>query len=81
MEPVLQIALDFIVLDRAIKLAEESVLGGADWLEAGTPLIKSVGLDAVRELRRRFPNHVIVADMKIMDAGRIEAEAAAKSRS
>lgn len=79
MELVLQIALDFIVLDRAIKLAEESVLGGADWLEAGTPLIKSVGLDAVRELRKRFPNHVIVADMKIMDAGRVEAEAAAKA--
>jgi 3-hexulose-6-phosphate synthase/6-phospho-3-hexuloisomerase len=79
MEPVLQIALDFVTLNRAMKLAEESVAGGADWLEAGTPLIKSEGLDAVRELRKRFPNHVIIADMKIMDAGRIEAEAAAKA--
>lgn len=79
MEPVLQIALDFVTLNRALKLAEESVAGGADWLEAGTPLIKSEGLDAVRELRKRFPDHTIVADMKIMDAGRIEAEAAAKA--
>jgi 3-hexulose-6-phosphate synthase/6-phospho-3-hexuloisomerase len=79
MGPVLQIALDFVTLNRAMKLAEEAVSGGADWLEAGTPLIKSEGLDAVRELRKRFPNHVIIADMKIMDAGRIEGEAAAKA--
>jgi len=79
MGPVLQIALDFVTLNRAMKLAEETVAGGADWLEAGTPLIKSEGLDAVRELRKRFPNHVIIADMKIMDAGRIEGEAAAKA--
>jgi len=79
MKPVLQIALDFVTLNRAMKLAEEAVEGGADWLEAGTPLIKSEGLDAVRELRKRFPDKTIIADMKIMDAGRVEAEAAAKA--
>jgi 3-hexulose-6-phosphate synthase/6-phospho-3-hexuloisomerase len=42
-------------------------------------LIKSEGLDAVRELRRLFPGKVIVADMKIMDAGRVEVETAAKA--
>ncbi|MGD0828285.1 MAG: orotidine 5'-phosphate decarboxylase / HUMPS family protein, partial [Desulfobaccales bacterium] len=52
---------------------------GVDWVEAGTPLIKSEGLDAVRELRRLFPGKVIVADMKIMDAGRVEVETAAKA--
>jgi len=77
--PVLQIALDFVDLSRAIKAAEEAVEGGADWLEAGTPLIKSEGLNAVRELRRRFPRVTIVADMKTMDTGRIEMEAASKA--
>jgi len=48
-------------------------------LEAGTPLIKSEGLDAVRTLRELFPNTPIVADMKTMDAGRIETESAAKA--
>ena len=79
MKPKLQVALDFVELTRALKLAEEAVDGGADWLEAGTPLIKSVGLDCVRALRKRFPHHTIVADMKTMDVGRIEVESAAKS--
>ncbi|MDD3717336.1 MAG: orotidine 5'-phosphate decarboxylase [Actinomycetota bacterium] len=78
-EPILQVALDFLDLERAIQVAEEAVAGGVDWIEAGTPLIKSEGLNAVRELRRRFPDRVIVADMKTMDAGRAEVEAAAKA--
>jgi 3-hexulose-6-phosphate synthase/6-phospho-3-hexuloisomerase len=79
MEPKLQVALDFLNLRRAMKVAREAAAGGADILEAGTPLIKSEGLDAVRELRAAFPKHTIVADLKTMDAGRIEMEAAAKA--
>ncbi len=75
----LQVALDFIELDRALKVAEEAAAGGADILEAGTPLIKSVGLEAVRRLRAMFPKQMIAADMKVMDAGRIEVESAAKA--
>jgi len=37
MKPVLQLALDFVDLPRALQVAEEAVAGGADWLEAGTP--------------------------------------------
>jgi len=75
----LQVALDFVELPRALKVAAAAVVGGADYLEAGTPLIKSEGLDAVRKLRETFPDKTIVADLKTMDAGRIEAEAAAKA--
>lgn len=75
----LQVALDFVELDRALKVAREAVEGGADILEAGTPLIKSVGVEAVRRLRGEFPNLPIAADMKVMDAGRIEVETAAKA--
>lgn len=42
-------------------------------------MIKSEGLEAVRTIKERFPDKMVVADMKIMDAGRIEVEAAAKS--
>jgi len=75
----LQVALDFVELPRALAVAKTAVAGGADYLEAGTPLIKSEGLESVRRLRAEFPAATIVADMKTMDAGRIEAEAAAKA--
>ncbi|MBE9566451.1 MAG: orotidine 5'-phosphate decarboxylase [Proteobacteria bacterium] len=76
---LLQVALDFVELDRALKVAAEAAAGGADILEAGTPLIKSVGLDAVRRLRAAHPKLIVAADMKVMDAGRIEVESAAKA--
>ena len=79
MTAVLQVALDFVDGDRALKLAREAAAGGAQWIEAGTPLIKSEGLDFVRTLRAEFPKHTIVADMKTMDAGRGEMEIAAKA--
>ena len=79
MNTVIQIALDFVDIDRALRVAREAVKGGANWLEAGTPLIKSCGLDAVRMLKKEFPQHPVVADMKVLDAGRTEVEIAAKS--
>lgn len=79
MKPILQLALDFVDLKRALKNAKAGIAGGVDWIEAGTPLIKSEGLQSIRELRRLFPQTTIVADMKIMDTGRVEVEAAAKA--
>jgi len=75
----LQVALDFVDMDRALRRAREAVEGGADYIEAGTPLIKSEGLDAIRKLRAAFPQHTIVADLKTMDAGRGEMEIVAKA--
>ncbi|HCA46509.1 MAG TPA: bifunctional hexulose-6-phosphate synthase/ribonuclease regulator [Armatimonadetes bacterium] len=77
--PVLQVALDFVNLAQALRAAEEAVAGGAEWVEAGTPLVKAEGMAAVRALRQRFPEATIVADLKIMDAGRTEVEFAAKA--
>jgi 3-hexulose-6-phosphate synthase/6-phospho-3-hexuloisomerase len=79
MEPVLQLALDFVNLEQALRAAREAARAGVTRLEAGTPLIKSEGLQAVRALRSEFPNATVVADMKVMDAGRIETESAAKA--
>jgi 3-hexulose-6-phosphate synthase / 6-phospho-3-hexuloisomerase len=79
MKATLQLALDFVDLKRAVKSAEAGVKGGVDWLEIGTPLIKSEGLQAVREMRRLFPEITLIADMKIMDTGRVEVETAAKA--
>src|SRR5204863_304358 len=79
MEPVLQVALDHMHLKRALLAAAEAVQGGADWLEAGTPLIKSEGMEVVRQLKKSFPGTTIVADLKTMDTGAFEVEIAAKA--
>src|SRR3989475_11356842 len=79
MEPVLQVALDHMHLKRALLAAKEAVEGGADWLEAGTPLVKSEGIEAVRQLKKSFPGKTIVADLKTMDTGAFEVEIAAKA--
>ncbi|MCD5425977.1 MAG: orotidine 5'-phosphate decarboxylase [Methanosarcinaceae archaeon] len=72
-------ALDVLEIDRAIQIAKESAQGGIDWIEAGTPLIKSEGMGAIRNLKKAFPNKTIVADMKTIDVGAMEIEMAAKS--
>jgi len=79
MKPILQLALDLLNKERAIKIAKESVKGGADFIEAGTPLIKSEGMDIIRVLKETFPDKTIVADMKTMDTGAFETEMAAKA--
>ncbi len=77
--PLIQVALDFTEIERALKVAREAVKEGITWIEAGTPLIKSEGLNSVRALKKEFPDSTIIADMKIMDTGRIEAEMAFKA--
>ena len=79
MKPVLQVALDLMHLKRAVVIGKEAVDGGADWIEAGTPLIKSEGVESIRALKKALPGHVIVADMKTMDVGGFEVEIAAKA--
>ncbi|NPV50945.1 MAG: 3-hexulose-6-phosphate synthase [Candidatus Methanofastidiosum sp.] len=76
---ILQLALDILNLDRAISMAKEAVPGGIDWIEAGTPLIKSEGMEAIRELKHIFPDKKIIADMKTMDTGDFETEMASKA--
>jgi len=66
-------------LDRAVEIAKEAIAGGADWIEIGTPLIKSEGMDAIRTMRKAFPDRTILADMKTVDTGAIEVEMAAKA--
>jgi len=79
MNPVLQVALDLMNAHRALQIAKDSIKGGADWIEAGTPLIKSEGMDIIRQLKQTFPDRTIVADLKTMDTGALETEMATKA--
>jgi 3-hexulose-6-phosphate synthase len=77
--PIVQISLDLTSLPEAVETAEIAVAAGVDWLEAGTPLLLAHGLLGVETLRTRFPGHPIVADLKTMDGGYLEAEMMAKA--
>ncbi|MDD3315996.1 MAG: bifunctional hexulose-6-phosphate synthase/ribonuclease regulator [Methanosarcina sp.] len=79
MVPIIQVALDLLELDRSVEIAKEAIAGGADWIEIGTPLIKSEGMDAIRTMRKAFPDRTILADMKTVDTGAMEVEMAAKA--
>jgi len=74
MKTVVQISLDITNIPEALETAELATRAGVDWLEAGTPLIIAEGMHGVRALRERFPQTPIVADLKTMDAGYLEAE-------
>jgi 3-hexulose-6-phosphate synthase len=77
--PIVQISLDLTDIKEAIETARIAVEAGVDWLEAGTPLILAEGLHGVRALRREFPDRPIIADLKTMDGGYLEAEMMAKA--
>ncbi|MDP1561853.1 MAG: orotidine 5'-phosphate decarboxylase / HUMPS family protein [Pirellulaceae bacterium] len=79
MRPIVQISLDLTDIREAIATAHLAIRAGVDWLEAGTPLILAEGLHGVRALRAEFPGVPIVADLKTMDGGYLEAEMMAKA--
>src|SRR5262245_61005148 len=68
--PVVQVAIDVLKIDDALRIGEAAVRAGVDWLEAGTPLITFEGVRAIGELARAFPGVPILADYKTMDGAR-----------
>ena len=70
--PQIQMALDSLDFDATLALAEQ-VAPYVDIFEVGTPCIKFNGLKIVEALRKSFPDHKILVDLKTMDAGEYEA--------
>lgn len=73
--PKIQLAIDSLDWNRALELAELAS-PYVDILEAGTPLIKSVGIRIVTELKARHPGELVLADLKSSDVGGYEANMA-----
>lgn len=71
----LQLALDDITLEDAIALVHR-VHDYVDIIEIGTPFVIAYGMEAVRVMKKEFPEKELLADLKIMDAGDYEAEEA-----
>lgn len=70
----LQLALDG-PLEAALALLKDTHLY-VDQIEIGTPLVYREGMVAVREIKSAYPNHNLLADLKIIDAGKEEASLA-----
>ena len=79
MRPIVQVSLDLTDIHEAMEMAHTAMRAGVDWLEAGTPFILAEGLHGVKALRKEFPDTPIVADLKTMDGGYLEAEMMAKA--
>jgi len=79
LKTIVQISLDLVSISEAIATARLALRAGVDWLEAGTPLIIAEGMNGVRALRKEFPGVPLVADLKTMDGGWLEAELMAKA--
>jgi bifunctional enzyme Fae/Hps len=77
--PYLQVALDLLNINDAIKVVQQLPKRERLILEVGTPLIKAHGVKAVEELRKVRKDAFIIADLKTMDVGRIEVKEAAEA--
>lgn len=71
----LQVALDLLSTDAAVNLLND-IAPYVDIIEVGTPLINIEGLAVLREIKSRWPDKFLFADLKTMDAGALEAELA-----
>ena len=70
----LQLALDGDLASALEIMAE--VHAFVDIAEIGTPLVFREGMNAILRIRAEYPQIVLVADLKIMDAGEAEADIA-----
>ena len=69
----LQLAYDLGTYDELYPFMEE-IEEAVDIIEIGTPVILREGVSQIENVKRRFPDKLIFADLKIMDAGKLEAD-------
>lgn len=74
----LQVAIDLLTTEDALALAGK-VAEYVDIIELGTPLVKAEGLAVVRAMKDAHPDKIVLADLKTMDAGELEADIAFKA--
>jgi 3-keto-L-gulonate-6-phosphate decarboxylase len=71
-----QISVDTGNLAQGLSVAAAALSAGITLVEMGTPLLKAEGvLNVVPAFRQRFPEALLLADMKTMDGGAFEARA------
>ena len=73
---VFQISVDVATIEQGLSVAAAALAGGVNIVEMGTPLLKNQGVaNVVPAFRKKFPEALLLADMKTMDGGAFEARA------
>lgn len=75
MKPMIQIALDQTKENNAFAVLSH-FHRNIDIIEVGTILSFSEGIQVTKDLRKHYPNHILVCDMKITDGGTILSQMA-----
>lgn len=77
--PYLQVAFDLVDLSEVKRVL--AALPDSDHLliEVGTPLVKMLGIQVVREIRAVRPGAFVILDLKTLDTGNLEVRLAADS--
>jgi 3-keto-L-gulonate-6-phosphate decarboxylase len=71
-----QISVDVGTIELGLSVAAAALAGGVNIVEMGTPLLKNQGVaNVVPAFRKKFPDALLLADMKTMDGGAFEARA------
>jgi 3-hexulose-6-phosphate synthase len=69
-----QISVDVATIEQGLAVAGAALAGGVNIVEMGTPLLKNQGVsNVVPAFRKKFPEALLLADMKTMDGGGGEA--------
>ncbi|MCX9082472.1 MAG: bifunctional 5,6,7,8-tetrahydromethanopterin hydro-lyase/3-hexulose-6-phosphate synthase [Candidatus Methanoperedens sp.] len=71
--PYLQVAIDIPDMNTLKAILKQIPQSDHLIIEAGTPLIKKYGVGVVQSIREVRPNAFVVADMKTLDTGDLEA--------
>ena len=72
----LQIALDFIDINDAIKIVNQVKDFENEIIEIGTTLLKATGIEGIKKIRKIVSDKIVLADTKTADAGDVEVEIA-----
>jgi bifunctional enzyme Fae/Hps len=71
--PYLQVAFDMPDIEAVKNILKQVPQSDHLIIEAGTPLIKRYGVNVVHSIREARPNSFVVADLKTLDTGNLEA--------
>ncbi|MDY6959021.1 MAG: bifunctional 5,6,7,8-tetrahydromethanopterin hydro-lyase/3-hexulose-6-phosphate synthase [Halobacteriota archaeon] len=75
--PYLQVALDITEWGKVERVLTELPKNDHLIVEVGTPLLKRFGIEVINKIREVRPDTFIIADLKILDTGNLEARMAA----